>query len=399
MRYGSLLVLSLLLFSSISCTNPAVTKPVPVGVKIDSHVYRTGDGDNFCQTWAADDNIYTNCDDGEGWQEKPCTNYNCRVYRLSGGPEPHEGHFLAGYPNFLRDEKRTHGSELLAELEQFKEYYKHRWYGFGIISVDGVLYHFVSRTGDGFDSLWHGAKLVYSRDFGKTWYRHDGKNSTFDFVSDEGMFFWHETEDYSFSYNTFLQCGKDYSLAKDNYVYIYSKAGTYRAEKIVLARVPRDKILNKSAYTYFKEINKAGKPVWTSDIEQKGIMHHMPKRYLHCGWFPDVVYNPGLDLYIMVAAARGREGTNRWKYPSSLGMWYAEKPWGPFKQFYFAEEWISTGPAARLYQPKLSPKWISEDGREMYLIFSDCQGRWTKNYGWNQQKITLILSEGKQDEK
>ena len=126
MRYSSLLILLLLLCSSISCTNPAVTKAVPVDVKIAPHVYSTGDGDNFNQTWAADDNIYINCDDGEGWEEEPRTSYNCRVYRLSGGPEPLEAHFLAGYPNFLRDEKRTHGRELLAELEQIKEYYNHR---------------------------------------------------------------------------------------------------------------------------------------------------------------------------------------------------------------------------------------------------------------------------------
>ncbi len=383
-------LLLLLLCGSISCT---AVKPVPLGIKFDSHIYSTGNGDNFNQTWAADDNIYFNCDDGRGWnQQEPATDYNCRVYKITGGPEPFDVHFLDGYPNYLRDKKRTHGDELLAQLEKFKEFYKHRWYAFGIISVDGILYHFISRTGGGFDTLWRGTKLVYSPDMGKTWYRHDGKNSLYDFVSDEGMFFWDETEDYSFSYNAFLQCGKDYSLAKDNFVYIYSKAGSGRPAEIVLARVPKDKILNKSAYTYFKEFNKAGKPVWTSDIEQKGVMHNMPKRYLHCGWFPDVVYNPGLDLYIMVAAARGRDGTNRWKYPSSLGMWYAEKPWGPFKQFFFLDEWITIDPKARLYQPKLSPKWISEDGTEMYLVFSDCQDHWKKNYGWNQQKITLELS-------
>ena len=79
-------LLLLLLCSSISCTG---VKPVPVGVKFDSHIYRTGHGDNFNQTWAANDNIYFNCDDGMGWvQQEPATNFNCRVYKITGGPEP-----------------------------------------------------------------------------------------------------------------------------------------------------------------------------------------------------------------------------------------------------------------------------------------------------------------------
>ena len=48
----------------------------------------------------------------------------------------------------------------------------------------------------------------------------------------------------------------------------------------------------------------------------------------------------------------------------------------------------------RTYQPKLSPKWISEDGRKMVLIWSDAmmneEGRsHTINYLWNQMEITL----------
>jgi len=384
-------LLLLLVFSSISFT---AVKPVPIGVKFDSHIYRTGHGDNFNQTWAADDNIYFNCDDGMGWvQEEPATNFNCRVYKLTGGPEPFDVHYLDGYPNYLRHKKYVYGDKLLALYKKHKKFYHSSWYGFGIISVDGILYHFVSRTGDaGFDTLWRGTKLIYSPDFGKTWYRHDGKNSLLDFINDEGMFFWDETEDYSFSYNAFLQCGKDYSLAKDNYVYIYSKAGSGRPSEIVLARVSKDKILEKSAYSYFKEFDQNENPVWSADVNDKGIIHNMPEGYVHCGWLPNVVYNPGLDLYIMASAGRGKDGTDRWEQPSSLGMWYAEKPWGPFKQFYFTDKWINSDPNARLYQARLSPKWISEDGREMYLIFSDCQGRWTKNYGWNQQKITLELS-------
>jgi hypothetical protein len=81
----------------------------------------------------------------------------------------------------------------------------------------------------------------------------------------------------------------------------------------------------------------------------------------------------------------------------SLGFWYAAEPWGPWHEFYYADYWIVDSPANRTYQPKLSPKWISEDGKDMVLIWSDAmkdeQGRsHTINYKWNQMRLTLELA-------
>ena len=53
-------------------------------------------------------------------------------------------------------------------------------------------------------------------------------------------------------------------------------------------------------------------------------------------------------------------------------------------------------PGNLTYQPKLSSKWISEDGWEMVLIWSDAmknaEGRsHTVNYRWNQMRVTIRL--------
>ena len=46
--------------------------------------------------------------------------------------------------------------------------------------------------------------------------------------------------------------------------------------------------------------------------------------------------------------------------------------WGPWTQFYYNNHWQPGGdPNERTYQPKLSPKWISDDGKEMVLIWSE----------------------------
>ena len=55
----------------------------------------------------------------------------------------------------------------------------------------------------------------------------------------------------------------------------------------------------------------------------------------------------------------------------SLGFWYSKNPYEPWKQFYWNKNWYADDPENRLYLPQLSPKWISNDGKDMYMIFSD----------------------------
>jgi hypothetical protein len=77
--------------------------------------------------------------------------------------------------------------------------------------------------------------------------------------------------------------------------------------------------------------------------------------------------------------------------PASLGFWYSRAPWGPWHQIFYTEDWVADKPTNRLYQPKLSPKWISDDGRRMVLIFSDASDGHGYQYRWNQQEITLVI--------
>jgi len=54
-------------------------------------------------------------------------------------------------------------------------------------------------------------------------------------------------------------------------------------------------------------------------------------------------------------------------------------------------------PENRTYQPKLSPKWMSADGRRMVLIWSDAMKNaagqsHTVNYLWNQMAITIATA-------
>ena len=99
---------------------------VPVGLTFDSRVYRTPNarrcGDNFCNTWAGDDNIYLTVDDGNGWPDINGVNTerNHRIWRLKGGPESYTPEYLQNYPDY--------------------EWGKN-WYAFGIVAVDGYVFY------------------------------------------------------------------------------------------------------------------------------------------------------------------------------------------------------------------------------------------------------------------
>jgi len=344
------------------------------------------------------------------WMPNPNADYHNHIYRLIGDAKNFNREDILSYPDFSGPE----GS----------------WFGYGIISVDGIIYSAVSKTpGTRWSGPFRGVKLLKSKDNTKTWIRiakngsekqFDGaKDSTRNLVNENEMFFLEEGGiahikqiAYPFTSFDFVQNGKDNLAAKDNYIYIYSPEGAF-SYKLLLARVIKDKFGNKKEWEYFVKYNENNQPKWIKDIDKRGYVHEYPKKskkgdyFGWYSWLPSVVWNEGLGLYIMVNGGTyaGHKMTNKdedyydsWMHTKtgSLGFWYAEKPYGPWKQFYYNEYWIVDDEKNRTYQPKLSPKWISEDGLKMILIWSDAMENkngesHTVNYLWNQMEISIEL--------
>ena len=60
--------------------------------------------------------------------------------------------------------------------------------------------------------------------------------------------------------------------------------------------------------------------------------------------------------------------------PSYLGFWIARQPWGPWTQIYEESAWTPAGElSARCFQPQIAPKWISQDGKSFWLVWTDIQ--------------------------
>jgi len=148
------------------------------------------------------------------------------------------------------------------------------------VTVDGVLYATVSKTpGPRWSGPFRGLKLLMSPDNGKTWSRVDRRGQTRRYsgpedparneVTPEEMFFLEEfglphqkQMAYPFSYVAFVHCGRDNSLAKDDFLYIYSPEGAQSC-KLLLARVPKQQLGIRAAWEYFVGYDETGRPEWS----------------------------------------------------------------------------------------------------------------------------------------
>jgi len=390
---------------------------VPTGVTFHwDTLQRKGErGDNWCMTWGADDNIYTLMDDGIGWNADG-VQWGTKFLRISG-------------------DESFDGSDVTEMKGWPFTPVENTFYGYGTYSVDGRIYVWLFKADA---ERYYGRpianRLLYTDDLGQSFHRWDGTPLTAENFSDtapESFFFYKEDprpktggkEAYAFNWIAFCQNGKDNQAAKDDYVYMYA-VEQYDVTRLSLIRVHKARVTERSAYEYLKEL-QGETAVWTSDPSERGATLVYPARnedgedgedWLWSSWFPSVVYNPGLDRYLLVSYGISdgdkpffANWCQRCSRSSTVGMWHSKNPWGPWTRFYYQTDWQAPGDppaewgfdgkASRTYQFKLSPKWIDDEGRTMYLIWSDAGGRWDEGhhghssywYRWNQVKITLEL--------
>lgn len=411
---NEILIIFFVLWFITSCQNE---KRYPITVEFNPDIMRSGDnGDNWFMTIGEDDALYVAQCDGRGWYKDDGNKRdfkNHQAWRITGGPD--SSSFKAAmidYPDYSRTGlTEIHGPIIPPDsVIEFPRGNKKllrdwNWYGYGIVSVDGNLFQFISHCGARLGWSWFdGIQLIW-RPKGETeWKRWNGSDAhdRDRWLLNEGgnqLMFFNEP-DYAFSFISIAQYGKDYQENKDGYVYIYSPEGKLKASNLNMARVKKEDILNRKKWEYFTKINSSGEAEWVmGDISKRGIVHKFPEGWGFYSWSPSVVWNENLELFIMVTGGTQRPGTGDPMSNSphiesgSLMFLYAEKPWGPWKQFYWKEHWQVGEDFNRLYLPQLSPKWISEDGKTMYIVFSDSGNRFTTNYKWNMQEVKLKMND------
>ncbi len=394
-----------------NCNAPRQTVPQGVHFHKESLKRMGASGDNWCITWTRDDSQITSMCDGNWLNlDTPHGGFHTHLFRIIGGHENFQREDIPNYPDFSGEE----GS----------------WFGYGIVSIDDNIYATISKTpGGSWSGPFRGIKLLKSPDNGKSWFRVDKQggellltreDSMRNVVNNKEMFFLEENGmphqkqmAYPFSFVAFVQDGQNNTANKDGFIYIYSPEGA-NSNKLLLARVKKEYLGIRDNWQYFTKYDSQNNPLWTNSLSEHGYVYKFPEKdseghyFGWYSWLPSVVWNEGLGLYIMVNGGTygGRGMTNSdkdyydaWMHTEtgSLGFWYSEKPYGPWKQFFYTDQWIVDNKKNRTYQPKLSPKWISEDGTEMILIWSDAMSNekgqsHTVNYLWNQMNFTIILN-------
>ena len=373
--------------------------------RLEETVLRLGGvGDNWHMTWANDDKQYVSLCDGTGFPGMPRKNYNSRAYAMSGDPPDVSFEYLPGYPDLINTLDTPDGS--LPPPDAASPNWS-RYYNFGILSLDGRIYQFLSTPNRPFhrpEPRFVGAKLIYSPDNGKSWCNQDGSAPVvwepWEQRSRSNMVFFLEPGD-AFSLLTVLQMGWNYEYNRDGFVYVYAPNGNTEGtmNQLVMCRVPKDLILDRSAYEFFVALRPDGGAEWSGGIEDRGVVHTFPSgwvnRFIHpYAWHPSVVYYAPLGLYLMANWGMGCAADGKWfGKPSYLGFWTAPAPWGPWTQIHEEKEWTpAADPNARAYQPQISPRWIAKDGTSFWLVWTDFQDINGERpyYSFNLQRVQLL---------
>ena len=289
-------------------------------------VRQAKDGDNWPVTWADDDAIYTTFGDGTGFPPKVKRKLSCGFARITGGPDDFRGVNIRSTGEQFGDGRR--GKK-----------------GWGILSVDGTLYLWLGHA----DRAGGAAQLAWSNDRAKSWTYAGWKVSNFGLMG-------------------FVNFGRDYHGARDEFVYCYSHDGPLAdtpADRFVLLRAPKARLTERDAWEFFVKKDPHGQPIWTSDIKQRGAVFENSDGCLRSA----VTYNAGLQRYLwwqQIPQPKGHRDRGDTRFEGGFAIYDAPEPWGPWTTACFTPKW-DVGPGEHGDFPA---RWISADGLTMHLVFS-----------------------------
>jgi len=342
-------------------------------VTLDRFRCHRGDGDMWPITWADDDYLYGAAGDNSG---SPMN-----FWRIHGGPN--EAMWGSGWSVYV---------ELVDRLPIDPKVYcqrpeLHPTHGVkpaGLLCLNGVLYFAVELHNYGDNPAFNRqhnieAWIITSVDYGRSWNRQ---------ATPQGFFTGRLASPH------FLQFGKDYSGARDGFVYAYFPAAddgcSYweNGDILLLGRVPKFSLLQRVAWEFYTGLDTAGQPLWSGDehVAQPVFRYPLMTGEDH------VSYNPGLKRYILgnysfldgEGNPQPYHATGRWPQSalrSQLTLFEAPEPWGPWSLFYQDDNWGTYGD----YQPCFPTKWMSADGRTMLMVSAGS----FDDYNLTLQKITL----------
>jgi hypothetical protein len=134
----------------------------------------------------------------------------------------------------------------------------------------------------------------------------------------------------------------------------------YSRTDMLLARIPLNDLLNRDAVEFFD--GTPDNPSWTPHIDQaKPVFEDQNgvNAQVSC------TYNKAISRYILLTMHKVvgiKEG---------FGMFESERPWGPWRTVYYTNDLDELVPGLKVLINVSAPsKWISDDGKTFWLVFS-----------------------------
>ena len=323
---------------------------------------RSADGSgDWGTTWADDDHLYTAWGNGGGF----------------GGGNTGEGRVFLGFARIEgnADDYQPYNVWGGLNAENPAEF---GGKSYSLLSVDGTLYMWRCGDADGATALDF-QELYRSANHSATW-RSTGVKFTQESFGDQ---------DFGFYCPIFLQFGKDYAGARDDYVYIYAPEIQQNRDlypqipgEVTLMRVPKTRINVRSAYEFFAGVGTGGEPDWTFDVESRAPVFSDPENGItqHIA----VVHNPGLNRYILTTEHNEHAEGN-------IGVYEGPTPWGPWSTVHFSDSFGRFQTLDNGFMWVFPSKWLSEDGKDFTMIYTG-KGR---NDSWNTVKGRFLLADDK----
>jgi hypothetical protein len=306
-------------------------------------------GDLWVNCWSDDDAVYTASGDGTGFG---AALGDMVVSRVDGRPDD------------VHDPLR--GTELAVGAAVGPIWsglaYTHK--PTGMLCVNGEFYLAVQDLRSLSFADAPAATIVHSTDKGKTW----------SWDRQAPMF-----SNSVFTTIMFADFGKDNEHAPDGFAYAYGLDDNWSSvyssrppqTKLYLARVPIAHVQDRSSWEFFSGLDSQGAPTWNAAIERRAPVLDDPQRVYQTPLDPNlkrqnmttmsqggVVYNAALERYIY----------STWTM-YTYEFYEAPQPWGPWTHFFSKDfgafPW--TEDAAGGYGTSLPSKFISEDGRSMWM--------------------------------
>lgn len=321
-------------------------------------VVTDSDGDLWPAAWADDDGLYSAAGDGTGFARHAWS--DIVVNRIDGTPA-----------SGLSGERLSDGDAVAVVWDAASFNRKPT----GMVAVDG--------DGDGRDELYLAvqdlrmpigeggfdeaptATIVRSTDYGRSWA-----------WPAEPLF-----RDHVFTTVMFLDLGR--SNGGSEWVYAYGIDGNWRTSfarlvpdptELFLARVPAAAVQSSDAWEFYAG-DADGVPVWSPDrfaktpvLVDERVMYPEPAPYGGRSGFTaiaqgGIVWNPGLGRYLYSSWS---EYTHE--------FYEAPAPWGPWRHLHSVDyghfPWHGPrSPVAKHggYAPTMPSKFISRDGRDLWL--------------------------------